>query len=124
MGSRVSRSTSRTSIQKRQHVLVDLVNLDLDTPRSVISAKVKLALRCSSTFSEYTKVLKDRKGSPVKKSVSARFGCGQTRSCSWSHRYSRSLGIEASLLLPHAHYQRALTRMVPLSVGLGLVSQL
>lgn len=39
-------------------------------PRSVISAKVKLALRCRSTFSEYTRVLSDRKGSPVKKSVS------------------------------------------------------
>ena len=39
-------------------------------PRSVISANVRLALRCRSTFSEYTKVLRERKGSPEKKSVS------------------------------------------------------
>lgn len=39
-------------------------------PLSVISANVKLALRWRSTFSEYTNVLNDRKGSPVKKSVS------------------------------------------------------
>ena len=41
-------------------------------PRSVISAKVKLADRCKSMLSEYTSVLKARRGSPEKKSVSAR----------------------------------------------------
>lgn len=55
MGSRVSRSTSLTS-------------------RSVISAKVKLADRCRSMLSEYTSVLSARRGSPEKKSVSARCG--------------------------------------------------
>jgi len=55
MGSRVSRSTSLTS-------------------RSVISAKVKLADRCKSMLSEYTRVLNARRGSPEKKSVSARCG--------------------------------------------------
>lgn len=53
MGPRVSWSTWRTS-------------------RSVISAKVKLADRCRSMLSEYTRVLNARRGSPVKKSVSAR----------------------------------------------------
>jgi hypothetical protein len=42
------------------------------TSRSVISAKVKLADRCKSMFSEYTRVLNARRGSPEKKSVSAR----------------------------------------------------
>ena len=46
----------------------------MSVPRSVISANVKLALRCRSTFSEYTRVLKERRGSPVKKSVSCRCG--------------------------------------------------
>lgn len=42
-----------------------------DGPRSVISANVKLALRCKSTLSEYTSVVSDCRGSPEKKSVSA-----------------------------------------------------
>ena len=41
-------------------------------PRSVISANVKLADRCRSMLSEYTSVLSARRGSPEKKSVSAR----------------------------------------------------
>lgn len=41
-------------------------------PRSVISANVKLALRCRSMFSEKTSVLRARSGSPEKKSVSPR----------------------------------------------------
>jgi hypothetical protein len=41
-------------------------------PRSVISAKVRLALRWRSTLSEYTKVVSASNGAPVKKSVSAR----------------------------------------------------
>lgn len=45
---------------------------NLNAPLSVISAKVKLALRCRSTLSENTKVLKARNGSPEKKSVSPR----------------------------------------------------
>lgn len=44
----------------------------VNVPRSVISAKVKLALRWRSMFSENTKVLKARRGSPEKKSVSPR----------------------------------------------------
>ena len=41
-------------------------------PRSVISANVKLALLCRSMFSENTRVLRARRGSPEKKSVSPR----------------------------------------------------
>lgn len=41
-------------------------------PRSVISANVKLALRWRSMFSEKTSVLRARRGSPAKKSVSPR----------------------------------------------------
>lgn len=41
-------------------------------PLSVISAKVKLALRCRSMLCEYTRVLRALRGSPVKKSVSCR----------------------------------------------------
>lgn len=43
-------------------------------PLSVISAKVKLADLCKSILSEYTRVLNARRGSPEKKSVSARCG--------------------------------------------------
>jgi hypothetical protein len=77
IGSSVSRSTSLTSAcghgqqwfnsrqtQRRGRVQV---------PRSVISAKVKLADRCKSMLSEYTRVLNARRGSPEKKSVSARW---------------------------------------------------
>ena len=39
-------------------------------PLSVISAKVRLALRCRSILCEYTRVLRACNGSPVKKSVS------------------------------------------------------
>jgi hypothetical protein len=44
-------------------------------PRSVISAKVRLALRWRSTLSEYTKVVRASNGAPAKKSVSARYSC-------------------------------------------------
>lgn len=44
----------------------------MNVPRSVISAKVRLALRCRSTLSEKTRVLRARRGSPEKKSVSPR----------------------------------------------------
>jgi hypothetical protein len=44
-----------------------------NVPLSVISANVKLALRCRSTLSENTKVLRARSGSPEKKSVSPRY---------------------------------------------------
>jgi len=44
-----------------------------DVPRSVISAKVRLALLWRSIFSEKTRVLKARSGSPEKKSVSPRW---------------------------------------------------
>lgn len=42
-------------------------------PRSVISANVRLALRWRSMFSEKTRVLSARRGSPEKKSVSPRY---------------------------------------------------
>lgn len=42
-------------------------------PLSVISAKVKLADLCKSMLSEYTSVDNARRGSPEKKSVSARW---------------------------------------------------
>jgi hypothetical protein len=51
----------------------------LGIPRSVISAKVKLALRCRSMFSEKTSVLRARSGSPEKKSVSPRCNSGVDR---------------------------------------------
>lgn len=45
----------------------------VQVPLSVISAKVKLADLCKSMLSEYTSVDKARRGSPEKKSVSARW---------------------------------------------------
>lgn len=45
----------------------------------MISAKVKLALRCRSMFSEKTSVLRARSGSPEKKSVSPRCNSGVDR---------------------------------------------
>lgn len=102
MGSRVSRSTSRTSTdgqvsaictafascvwaqQPRPPLPVNVlmpskgrasVGLGklIDVPRSVISANVKLALRWRSMLSEKTSVLRARRGSPEKKSVSPRW---------------------------------------------------
>lgn len=46
----------------------------IDVPLSVISANVRLALRWRSMFSEKTKVLSARRGSPEKKSFSPRCG--------------------------------------------------
>lgn len=74
MGSRVLRSTSRTSEGAELAMArFGLCIWGRRIPRSVISAKVKLADRCKSMFSEYTKVLNARRGSPEKKSVSARY---------------------------------------------------
>ena len=56
--------------QSRQHIS-RVSYLFHALPRSVISANVKLALRCKSMFWLYTSVLNAAKGSPVKKSVSA-----------------------------------------------------
>ena len=53
-------------------------------PRSVISAKVKLADRCKSMLSEYTRVLNARRGSPEKKAVSPR--CSGVSMCSTTRR--------------------------------------
>ena len=85
MGSNVSRSTSRTSTRphrsetmKRTTQIVMGREWLEDRPRSVISAKVKLALRCRSTLSEYTNVLSARSGSPLKKSTSDR--CSERQS--------------------------------------------
>jgi hypothetical protein len=72
MGSRVSRSTSLTSMQCGQCRLMH-VACQGNVPLSVISAKVKLADLCKSMLSEYTSVLNARRGSPEKKSVSARW---------------------------------------------------
>jgi hypothetical protein len=58
-----------TNKERLTHPCNNLVSYE---PRSVISAKVRLALRCRSTLSEYTSVLSARRGSPEKKSVSAR----------------------------------------------------
>lgn len=56
--------------------LISRIQASAVIPLSVISANVKLALRCKSTFSEYTRVLNERKGSPEKKSVSPLcYGC-------------------------------------------------
>lgn len=71
MGSRVSRSTSRTSVASMVSGCTH-ASWQGCIPLSVISANVKLADRCKSMLSEYTRVLSARRGSPEKKSVSAR----------------------------------------------------
>lgn len=70
IGSRVSRPTSRTSEGCKFGRLAS--GSRLCSPRSVISANVKLADRCRSTLSEYTSVVRASNGGPEKKSVSAR----------------------------------------------------
>lgn len=57
-------------------------------PRSVISANVKLALRWRSRLSEKTRVLRARRGSPEKKSVSPRYSSVSTK-----HSSPRGLGF-------------------------------
>lgn len=57
----------------------------LYAPLSVISAKVKLALRCKSILSENTSVLRARSGSPEKKSVSPRWYSVSRRHSDRSH---------------------------------------
>lgn len=80
MGSSVSRSTSRTSVLEVEHHAKHRGKKhDVVLPRSVISANVRLALRCKSMFSEKTRVLRARRGSPEKKSVSPRCNLGQYR---------------------------------------------
>lgn len=49
-------------------------SLRMYAPRSVISANVRLALLWRSMLSENTRVLRARRGSPEKKSVSPRYG--------------------------------------------------
>lgn len=78
IGSRVSRSTSLTSAIIALDESVRGVREEC-VPRSVISAKVRLADLCKSMLSEYTSVLNARSGSPEKKSVSARCEGGQFR---------------------------------------------
>ena len=73
MGSRVSRETSRTSF-------------------SVISANARAADLCRSTLSEYERVDKARKGSPVKKLVSWRFSRYWSRSATASRSLSSKRG--------------------------------
>lgn len=71
IGSRVSRPTSRTSGGSKFGRLP--CGSRSCSPRSVISANVKLADRCRSTLSEYTSVVRASNGGPEKKSVSARW---------------------------------------------------
>lgn len=52
----------------------------------MISANVKLALRCRSMFSEKTSVLRARSGSPEKKSVSPRCIRKETKSATYGHK--------------------------------------
>ena len=73
MGSSVSRDTSRTSF-------------------SVISAKASAAERCRSTLSEYERVERAPRGSPVKKLVSWRFSRYWRRSATASRSLSRRRG--------------------------------
>lgn len=87
MGSRVARSTGRTSDEHRSATCIPCAIPALSTiPLSVISANVRLALRCRSMFWLYTSVLKAFSGSPEKKSVSARCGflCQRVRSLSFT----------------------------------------
>ena len=106
MGSSVSLSTSRTSGTASQHflclqfcgrsqrraALVAAARRKIliasrrfsHVPRSVISANVRLALRCKSIFSEKTSVLRARRGSPEKKSVSPRCKESELRSTPWT----------------------------------------
>ena len=83
IGSRVSRSTSRTSVcfpsamtgtarHLRPQYVASRGLFQAYAPRSVISANVRLALRWRSILSEKTRVLRARRGSPEKKSVSPR----------------------------------------------------
>lgn len=63
-----------------------------NAPRSVISAKVKLALRWRSILSEATKVHRARRGSPEKKSVSPRYSSSvwfETKWCERERTFSR-----------------------------------
>lgn len=73
----------------------------LNVPRSVISAKVKLALRWRSTLSEKTRVLNALRGSPEKKSVSPRYVYRMSLG-TWSSRELniRFLGIGEGQLRP------------------------
>ena len=64
-------------------------------PLSVISAKVKLADLCKSMLSEYTSVDNARRGSPEKKSVSARCGRQFVETCSIVAVLIRSRGSPA-----------------------------
>lgn len=73
IGSNVSRSTSRTSVRGGGQTFGAAMTCRVLVPLSVISAKVKLADLCKSMLSEYTSVDKARRGSPEKKSVSARW---------------------------------------------------
>jgi hypothetical protein len=70
-------------------------------PRSVISAKVKLALRCKSMFSENTSVLSARRGSPEKKSVSPR--------CILGKKMSETNQNELRLVVQCSHFRGTVT---------------
>ena len=85
-------------------------------PLSVISAKVKLALRCRSTLSEYTRVVSALRGSPEKKSVSCRWKerqkCRRNGSArlTFSRYCSRSATASLSLSASTGSYVPSLVR--------------
>lgn len=94
-------------------------------PLSVISANVRLALRCRSRLSEYTSVLSACKGGPEKKSTSALYGIVSYDAMLLDEcHYERSRGIRAARRLLLARFQPAHCRrvrhwivLIELSVG-------
>lgn len=99
-------------------------------PRSVISAKVRLALLWRSMFSENTKVLKARRGSPEKKSVSPR--CEQESASQLTKRSpitdqnglmnQRFRDTVTSQRQPRARCQQELVHTSPRETGLEKVA--
>lgn len=80
-------------------------------PLSVISAKVKLADLCKSMLSEYTSVDNARRGSPEKKSVSARWVRSVCRRAEMRRRAEvRFQGSPADRQRPHARCRPAQDR--------------
>lgn len=91
--------------------MADGRDVQSQVPRSVISAKVKLADLCKSMLSEYTRVDNARRGSPEKKSVSARWQRSVCRRAAQRRReqvhFQGSLGDRRQL---HARCRPALGR--------------
>ena len=129
IGSSVSLSTSRTSvvwsaavsracdctqIAMLSHGICTTASYGMRqkvSPLSVISAKVKLALRCKSTLSEKTSVLSARNGSPEKKSVSPRCSVVSYDGVPGSYDDVRFLSIVTSLPPPPSRCRPELVRI-------------